>query len=547
MNKHLKKIIFLFLLTLTTSSCSLLPIYGSSSSEVSSSELGSETNSSEEQGSEILSSSEELSSEPTSSNEESSEIPEVVEGLNESDNHRTYYQLLVYSFADSNNDGIGDFKGIIDKLDYLYNLGIEGLWLSPVLKASSYHSYDVEDYYTINPDYEVTLNDVKYDINVLLEECHKRNIKVLMDLVINHTSSRHIWRNQHSDWYGNDNRFGFPEFNYDKTAVREAVKEVGRYWLNRGFDGFRLDAAMWIYNSGNNRHEKNFEFWQEWCNAMKQTKPNCYIIGEVLDDNHDLAYEYAKAGFDSTFDFNTLGNVIINIKNNTKDYATKISGDASKATNINENYILARALSNHDIGRFNQEHPDSSDKAYYVEDINQIKLANSLNVLTPGNAFIYYGDELGLKGTCEDTKPNWYYDMNYRTPMPWKSGTTRSVQYFKNFHGTGITTSSTYSMKTADEDMNNVNSIYNTLKEAIEIKNTNEILQKGKVSKIIDLQNNLNGFEASFNNQKIRIVFSTNTNVNNFEIQGTLLYKLNCEINNRFANFSNYGLLAYKI
>ena len=464
------------------------------------------------------------------------------------DNHRTYYQLLVYSFADSDGDGIGDFKGIADKLDYLKDLGIEGIWLSPILKASSYHGYDIDDYYEINTSYEVSIDGKDYGINYLLRECHDRGIKVLMDLVLNHTSSSNVWCREHRDWYGSDNRFGFPELNYDKQEVREAAKDVGRYWLNRGFDGFRLDAAMWIYNSGSNRHEKNYAFWKEWCGAMKATKPDCYLIGEVLDDNHDLAYSYANAGFDSTFDFNALGNVIQAVNNNNKNYASNTASDIKKATDINKDYILGRALSNHDIGRFNQAHPDSSDKAYYVEDEAQIILANAINALTPGNTFIYYGDELGLKGTCEDTRAGWYYDMNYRTPMPWSNGRTNSVKYFANFHGTGKTTSRTFIGQTVEQMMEEENSIYDCLRKALKLKNSNETLQKGTIAPIANLDNGLNGFDVAYNGSSVRVIYNPSSgNAVDYPLDKDPLYNLGATITNGHAQISSYDLIAYAL
>ncbi|MCR5231196.1 MAG: hypothetical protein K6B64_00945, partial [Acholeplasmatales bacterium] len=465
------------------------------------------------------------------------------------DNNRTYYQILVYSFADSNGDGIGDFKGIADNLDYLVSLGVEGLWLSPILQADSYHSYDINNYYKINPKYCVTIDGTYYGINYLLKECHKRNIKVLMDLVLNHTSYFHSWYYLYEAWYSADNRFGYPELDYDNPGVVSAVKEVGNYWLQRGFDGFRLDAAMWIYNSGENRHQKNVKFWQNWCSEMKKTKPDCYLIGEVLDDDHDLAYAYNNCGFDSTFDFNALGSVINATTNNNYDYAKVTSENNKKALDENPSFIMARCLSNHDIGRFNQAHPDSNDKAYYVEDIKEIKLANAINALTPGNTFIYYGDELGLMGTCEDTRPNYYYDMNYRTPMPFTNGLTDSESYFEAFHGSGITTSKTYSNKTIEEDIADSNSIYNALKNALALKNSSEVLQKGTIKEISDLPSGLSGFDVTYNNQTIRILYisSNVTSSINYTIDGELLYNLGASVNNKTITISTCNLIAFTI
>lgn len=465
------------------------------------------------------------------------------------DNYRTYYQLLVYSFADGDGDGIGDFKGIVDNLDYLVDLGVEGLWLSPVLAATSYHSYDIEDYYHIRYEYEVTVDGVKYDFNYLLKECHKKNIKVLMDLVINHSSYYNEFNYLFDSWYSKDNRFGFPEFDFDKEIVRTVTKDIGEYWLDRGVDGFRLDAAMWIYNDGSDRHEKNYEFWNEWCKKMKEVKPDCYIIGEVLDENHDLAYDYAQAGFDSTFDFNALGTVISAVKDSTYDYASNTMANVNKALANNPNYILGRALSNHDIGRFNQSHPDSNDIAYYVETVEEIKLANALNALTPGNTFIYYGDELGLLGTATDTRPNYYYDMNYRTPMPFENERTDSVAYFEGFHGQGVTTSNTITDESISEILSDPNSIYNKLKEALALKNSSEVLQKGTLSTIEALEENLSGFDVTYNGKTIRVLY-VSSNVSEditLDITSELLYNLGANVNGSQITLNSCDLIAYQL
>src|SRR5512140_3022719 len=103
-------------------------------------------------------------------------------------NDTVFYEIFVRSFRDSDGNGIGDFNGITEKLDYLQSLGVKGLWLMPINPSPSYHGYDVTDYYAVNPDYG-TLDDFKH----LLAEAHKRDIKIIIDLVLNHTSSRHPW------------------------------------------------------------------------------------------------------------------------------------------------------------------------------------------------------------------------------------------------------------------------------------------------------------------------------------------------------------------
>ena len=452
-----------------------------------------------------------------SSSETSHDLPPV-----SSANYLNFYQLLVYSFADGNGDGMGDFKGIIDHLDYLTNLGINALWLSPVQPSDSYHAYDCTDYYSINSAYEVTVGGTKYDFAKLLHECHAKGVKVVMDMVFNHTSPNHVWYSQHRDWYGNDNKFGFPEFDFDKTAVREAIKDVGKYWVNQGVDGFRLDAAYWVYNSGHDRDQKNFAWWQEFSKAVKEVNPDCYLVGEVLDSDHDLAFTYTACGFDSTFDFEAPKQTYLAFNGGASSFAGSVKADQEKIAGINKDAIMARALSNHDIGRFSAAHEDASDKAYYIENGPAYKIATALNALTPGNAYIYYGDELGLKGTCEDTRPNWYYDMNFRTPMPFSSGRTSSVKYFEGFHGSGVTTSTTLSGKTADEDVNDPLSAYGVLKKALAIKKASEALQKGSVSASQITKANLVDYAITYNQQTARFFCNTSSSAMTLDVQGSL-------------------------
>ena len=109
-------------------------------------------------------------------------------GTSPDDNYRVFYEIFVYSFCDSYGDGIGDLQGVISKLDYLQELGINGIWFMPVHPSQSYHKYDVRDYYDIDPQYG-TLEDMKQ----LLDECNARDINVITDLVLNHTGNDHAW------------------------------------------------------------------------------------------------------------------------------------------------------------------------------------------------------------------------------------------------------------------------------------------------------------------------------------------------------------------
>ena len=201
------------------------------------------------------------------------------------DNYRTWYEIFVYSFCDSNGDGLGDLQGVTDQLDYLQNLGITGIWLMPIHPSSSYHKYNVSDYYAIDPDY-----GTMEDFETLMAECEKRGIHVILDLVVNHTGSDHPWfqeaaaylqslgdaepdvqacpyvdyynftkepKTAHTqvpgtDWYY-ESQFSsaMPDLNLDSELVRQEIGDIMRFWLDKGVAGFRLDAAK-EFNTGSN-------------------------------------------------------------------------------------------------------------------------------------------------------------------------------------------------------------------------------------------------------------------------------------------------------
>ena len=234
------------------------------------------------------------------------------------DNYRVFYEIFVGSFSDSNNDGIGDLQGIINRLDYLNDgdinsnnsLGIQGIWLTPIFKANSYHKYDVVDYYSIDKEFgdQETLDQ-------LIEKAHQRNVSIILDLVINHTSSEHLWfkqfvkahqendtSNKYYDYYvyaPKDNtpknrafceilntdemyecNFSYlmPELNFDNEKVRKEVLDIAKYYIDKGIDGFRFDAAKYIYFSSNNN---SIDFWNWYCDELRKMKEDIYLVGEV--------------------------------------------------------------------------------------------------------------------------------------------------------------------------------------------------------------------------------------------------------------------------
>ncbi|MEO9966906.1 MAG: alpha-amylase family glycosyl hydrolase [Reichenbachiella sp.] len=372
-------------------------------------------------------------------------------------NKMVFYEIFVQSFADSNGDGIGDINGMSAKLDYLSDLGVDAIWLMPMSPSPSYHKYDVTDYTGIHPDYG-TMEDFK----AFVEAAHKKDIRIIVDFVINHSGYDHPWFQdalqgksaKYRDYYvwadkdsiveqiakketsfDSDNirqwhpvegdtteehYYGFfyggmPDLNYDNPVVRQEVYQAGRYWLEDvGVDGFRLDAAKHIYPD--DRAEDSHAFWREFKAEMEQVNANVYLIGEVWADAA-TASPYA-AGFTSLFNFDRAFSILESINNgrvvaaNIKGHGYQIDSSANMADVINTSlpwfkkynpeFVEASFLSNHDQNRV---------ASVLGNDPAKVKLAAAMLFTLPGTPYVYYGEEIGMLGM----KP----DENIREPMPW--------------------------------------------------------------------------------------------------------------------------------
>ncbi len=355
---------------------------------------------------------------------------------------KVYYEIFVRSFYDTNGDGIGDLNGVTAKLDYLKELGIGGIWLMPINASPSYHGYDTTDYYAVNPEYG-TLDDLKK----LMEEAHKRDIKVIMDLVVNHTSKEHPWfkealadeNSPYRSWYtfaksdeqvradgalGGDpwHSFGshkylgvfwegMPDLNFDEPKVREEMIKIGQFWLGQGLDGFRLDAAKHIYGdfastaSTPEIQAKNKAWWQEFRAGMNKVKPDAYLIGEVWDSLTVIA-PYFDHALDSAFHFDLAGR-LLSAADAEQD--VDLAYSLGRAYGVYEkssggNFVDAPFLSNHDQNRV---------MTVLNGNIDHAKMAAAMLLTLPGTPYLYYGEELGMKGA----KPDEYI----REPMRWYS------------------------------------------------------------------------------------------------------------------------------
>ena len=346
-------------------------------------------------------------------------------------NGRVWYEVFVRSFKDSNGDGIGDFKGLTSKLDYLKSLGIGGLWLMPMMPSPSYHGYDVTDYRNVEPDYG-TLADFK----AFLAAAHAHGIEVIIDLVLNHTSSDNPWfvdalaGGPHHDWYvwsktalawpsptGGGNPWhqasngqwyygvfsaGMPDLNLRNADATAAVTDIARFWLHDvGVDGFRLDAARHLIEDGPNA-QVNTPETLAWLAGFKesvhQAKPGALTVGEVWDLS-SIAGSYVPKSLDLDFDFPLAAAVGTSLKVGDAGPLTTALGETIADWPANQE---ASFLTNHDQDRI---------MSVVFGDVPSAKLAAFTLLTEPGVPFLYYGEEVGLNGR----KP----DEQIRTPMPW--------------------------------------------------------------------------------------------------------------------------------
>ena len=543
--------------------------------------------------------------------------------------YRTYYEIYVRSFFDGDGDGTGDFKGLLQKLDYLNtgaaestdDLKITGIWLMPVTASPSEHKYDVIDYTAIDSEY-----GTMRDFEAFVAACARRDVAVIMDLVLNHSSSEHPWfqsaqksvliepcgqapcsepdlcraHNPYVEYYNfvrleeggqtpagwapltqmgnnivtvihastfgpdntdnegnifldengyvfycdgrfywniNDSEFyladgthtsysallvlfkeylrppvikyyeqaldedgnpvfhngapmfdpgrevdsgeaatgwiyealftpAMPDLNLDNPELRKEIIGIGRFWLEKGAAGFRLDAAKHYYDKEPGR---NNEFLRWFISEMREINTNVYIVGEVLDDQ-DTILSYYGSGLDSLFNFPFAasdGAILSHMREGTgAKFAEKIADWQVRIRAANPDAIDAPFLSNHDQDRIGGSVPDPV----------SYKMAASVYLLLPGNPFIYYGEELGMLGGGANTG-----DINKRMPMIWSR--TNQTGIPKSPWGGDIS-----ECEGADVQSNNPESLLSFYRKAIRLRGSFPVLASGTVT-VIDTGN----------------------------------------------------------
>ena len=326
-----------------------------------------------------------------------------------------WYEVFVYSFADGDGDRVGDLKGLTGKLDYIRDMGFGGIWLMPVHPSPSYHKYDVTDYYAIHPEYG-TLEDFQ----VFLREARSLGIRVVIDLVVNHTSNQHPWfqsaksgedspyrgyynfsrealpgYNRLPDGWYYESRFvsTMPDLNLDSPAVRAEIADIMRYWLDMGVDGFRLDAVT-SYYTGNKGANIAFLRWLN--DTAKAIRPDCFIVGECWESLRTIR-DYYESGVDSFFTFPVaqgggyIGKLLgADVENKGEAYGGMIRLLEDEMGGL----ILSPFLGNHDTPRI------ANGVGWHTP--TNIKMAAGLLAMMNGCVFVYYGDEIGMIGAAND-------------------------------------------------------------------------------------------------------------------------------------------------
>ncbi len=355
-----------------------------------------------------------------------------------------YYEVFVRSFADSDGDGIGDLRGLIAKLDTLNDgdpstdrdLGVTGLWLMPIHPSPSYHGYDVTDYQAVRPEY-----GSQADLEALVAAAHQRGMAVIIDFVLNHSSTAHPWFQASSAspsspergyyrWRADDPGWtqpwgaghvwhplmgsyyygifwsGMPDLNLGNPAVEQKMVEAMRHWLGAGIDGFRVDAARHLFESADGQLSDQAEshaLIRRMRSALEASFPQVLLVAEAWTDLATVSTYYGQGDeFNLAFGFDTASALKTAAKDGLRASFNQVLAQAEQT--YSDRGFEAPFLSNHDMPRVQRE---------LAGDTGAMRVAAAALFSLPGTPFLYYGEEIGMLGGPA-TK-----DEDKRTPMRW--------------------------------------------------------------------------------------------------------------------------------
>jgi alpha-glucosidase len=542
------------------------------------------------------------------------------------------YQIYPRSFFDYNNDGIGNLKGITSKLDYLKDLGIDVIWICPMYKSpNDDNGYDISDYKDIMTDF-----GTMEDFNELLSEVHKKGMKLIIDLVINHTSDEHEWfieskssrDNPKRDWYiwrkgkgelepnnwesifkgsaweyDKDTNEYFlhlftkkqPDLNWENENLRKEIYKMINWWLDKGIDGFRIDAISHI--------KKDTEF-NDMPNIENQQYVSCFEKHMNVEGIHDFLDELTENTF-SKYDVMTVAEANGVSAEEAEEWVGEETGkfnmvfqfehldlwnnEDNQAFNVNEcKEVLTRwqeglynkgwnalFIENHDIPRVVSTW--GNDKEYWRESATALGL---MYFMQQGTPFIYQGQEIGMTNVkyesvdeYNDVKSiNAYNDMlengfteeqcikhlwavsrdNARTPMQWSNSINAGFSNSKPWIGINLN----YKYINVEDQINDKESILNFYKDMIRIRKNNPILIYGEYKLILENHDKIYAYIREINEEKFIIITNLSENKAQYKYENEILKYENLLISNyevlphddlKYLDLKPYEARMYKI
>ena len=481
--------------------------------------------------------------------------------------HAVFYEIYPRSFADSNNDGVGDLKGIASKLDYLKDLGVDAIWISPCFPSPQVDfGYDVSDYENIDPMYGTLA-----DFDVLASEAKKRNIHIILDFVVNHSSDQHKWfldsksarTSAHRDWYiwrdgkglgqppnnwtstfggsawkldPTTNQYYYhyfyaeqPDLNWRNPAVKDAMFGVESWWYKRGVSGFRLDAVDTLFEDPN---LKDNPISRPGTNAFgdqfENTKYNTKLpeVHDVLRGLRKVAdqYDAVLIGETWTADMAELNQYYGQGNNELQmpmDFLFTMVNKLSPAEFRKQIAAVNGAsgwptfvISNHDIVRSYDRYGDG-------EHNDQIaKLMAALYLTLRGTPIMYYGEEIGMK-TTPPTNKDEVKDPIGRTGWPQEKGRDgeRTPMQWDDSANAGFSTATpwlpvppTYKTHNVAEESKDPNSVLEFYKKVLKLRHENTALLDGSYKAINEADDNVLSYLRLYKDHGVVVVLNmTNT------------------------------------
>ncbi|WP_010094264.1 alpha-amylase family glycosyl hydrolase [Ornithinibacillus scapharcae] len=293
----------------------------------------------------------------------------------------------------------GDFQGIIDKLDYIKEMGFTAIWLTPIVKnePKGYHGYWTEDFYEVEEHFG-TLEEFK----TLVEKAHEKDIKIILDLVVNHTGYQHPWLNdsEKQDWFHEEQSIiswdnqknvedgrlaGLPDLAQENPETRKYLLDMAKWWIEEtDIDGYRLDTVKHVPK----------DFWEEFSQEVKSVKEDFFLIGEVWHSDPTYVADYAKTGIDSFVDYPFFNEATRIFSKPDQQIGKFMDGIWKRNVSLYENpYILGNFIDNHDNKRFTRLVIEKDQ-----EPVSRLRQALTYMYTAPGIPIIYYGTEIAMDG-----------------------------------------------------------------------------------------------------------------------------------------------------